>query len=369
MSKKLNSTLHFLLVMLFPQIAYIQAQSFVDPKWSEKILSDDSYKVLVVVQKPVKVNELKAFKKDPELVKLYLDALNSFNANWTEAVKECWKIHQNLQYVSVDELVQIRDSLPKEEREKILVLACDGFETHFRSVKDLSRTKSPLTKYEVSTFIKERVGVGLFALEPRYKLTGASDNSSYNALSETWDNCIVATVCAKYDIFYWNPGYADLHFALNNIQDLIRQRAKDQSFKNTIKKIELVNPEVLRYKTLLIPEAYTQERNNKGELKVDVTQENLQANYPYPFKVVHQDEIDRVVRSRDKQYAVLMRSFWPATPSTYYADIIYWAVDATDCKTLISYSEVKTPWSGGRYRYTFFDKRMRDLVGQEEKKK
>lgn len=375
MSNNLKCTLSLFALLLFFQLQNVQAQSYAEPKLSEKVLTDTSYQLIVVVQKPVKVNELRPFKKNPGMDKLYHDALDTLNANWVAAVQAHWKLHKNPKFMSVDELLKFREPLSKPERAKILVLAYGSVEDRLRStLEERAAKKQPmvLDKYIIHPWLRAYTSVGLYNLEALNKIMASGDGTYYESLSESWQKCVIPTVCACYYIGNWYPGYADLAFALTNIQELMQRRAEDKKFKDTNVANGVRKPKLLENKTLLIPVAYTQ-GYHVNELLIDVTEADIRANYPYPFKIVKQDEIDRVFRAQDSQYAILFRSLWPGVPGTGYSEAHYWAVDAADGHSIISFTEQRSPIAKGRntysLRYSFFDKRARELAGQETGKK
>jgi hypothetical protein len=156
-----------------------------------------------------------------------------------------------------------------------------------------------------------------------------------------------------------------LAFALNNMQEHIASRAADKKTKTSKADIAPRQIKALQGKTLLIPEAFTQIWK-KDELKVDVTASDLKGNYPFAFKVVRQEEIDRVMRAQDKQYAVLVRTYWPRVWNSGPKGMYYWAIDAGDGKTILSYSDVESPMIKDRYTYalrnSFFAERAKDIA-------
>lgn len=350
------------------QLSGLMAQSFAEPTLSTQILNDPSYRLVVIVQKPVDANELRPFKKNPGMDKLYFAALDTLNMNWIEAVKKHWKLHKDLQFISVDELLQMQKTLSKEERAKVLVLAYSNVEERIRTElqeRDVKKLPVAVKKNETSLYADARTDVGLYQLGALKKLVVAYDNVYYRALSETWKECIIPNVCATYEISNWYPGYADLTFALINMQELMIRRAADKKVKGSKQDIGPKQAQLLQNKTLLVPEIYTQ-MWKKDKLEIDVTEASIRESYPYPFKIVRQEEIDRVVRANDKQYAILLRSVWPGVPGTGLTGIYYWAVDAADCKTVLSYSDLKSPMIKDRYTYgfrnTFFDERAKELA-------
>ena len=351
--------------------AGLNAQSYADPALSAEVLNNPSYQLYVVVQKPVDANELRPFKKNPGLDKQYYTAMDSLNKNWKDAVSAHWKLHKKPQYVSVDELLQLQKSMSKEERAKVLVLAYSNVEERIRSeLEERVIRKLPLVfkANETSLYYEARTDVGLYHLERLKKVAIAADNNYYRSLSETWKECIIPVSCVTYQIANWYPGYSDLAFALVNMQECITQRAADKKAKTSKKDIAPKQIKLLEGKTLLIPEAFTQIWK-KDELKVDVPESEITKNYPFPARVVRQEEIDRVMRAQDKKYAVLVRTYWPRVWDSGPKGMYYWAIDAGDGKTILSYTDEESPMIKDRYTYafrnSFFDKRARDIANEE----
>jgi len=342
------------------------AQSFANPTLASKILANPSSRLIVLYQKPLDILEIKEYRKNPEMAAWYKAGMDSVNNLWKSVVRTHWKLHSNIEFMSLDEFQKNLRSL-KDLKESPLVLAYKQVHHGINAELTAPRNNKASFKpdvYEHSWFDTQWYGIGLFTLNKGAWPSGEQDDSYYEEMTSHWKSCTIYSTAALYYAGHWFPNYADLVFGLNNIQATLQLRAKDGKFSNSDQLRPPAQTEILKQKTLLIPLNCLQTKDNKGNLIQDVPEEEVQKSYPYPFKIVSKKEIDAAVQAKDARFAVLLQSSWPGVPGTGKKDVQFWAVDAADGRSILGGAVSGSPMYKGGRRHTFFEKRIKQVAGE-----
>ncbi len=295
----------------------------------------------------------------------YKAAMDSVNNLWKSVVKTHWKLHSKIEFMSLNEFQQNLKSL-KELKESPVVLAYKQVHHGINAELTAPRNDKSAFKpdiYAHSWFETQWYGIGLFIVD-KDRAVGETDDSYYEEMTSKWKSCTIYSTAALYYPGHWFPNYADLVFALNNIQTTLPLRAKDGKFKNSDQLQPPARTEILKQKILLIPLNCLQSKDNKGNLIQDVPEEEIQKSYPYPFKIVSKKEIDAAVQAKDTRFAVLLQSSWPGVPGTGPKNVQFWAVDAADGRSILGSAVSGSPMYKGGRRHTFFEKRIKQVAGE-----
>jgi hypothetical protein len=365
MQQFLKPIILLVFTLLLPALSH--AQSFADPTLSSKILANPASRLIVLYQEPLEILEIKEYRKNPEMAAWYKAAMDSVNNLWKSVVKTHWKLHSNIEFMSLDEFQKNLKSL-KELKESPLVLAYKQVHHGINAELTAPRKNKSAFKPDVyahSWFDTQWYGVGLFSLDkPALRLISEEDDSYYEEMTSKWKPCQIYTTVALHYPGHWFPNHADLVFALNNIQATLRLRAKDGKFKNSDQLQPPAQTAILKQKTLLIPLICLQSKDNKGNLIQDVPEEEVRKYYPYPFKIVSKQEIDAAVQTKDTRFAVLLQTSWPGVPGTGPKDVQFWAVDAADGFSILGSTVKSSPMYQGGRRHTFFGDRIKQVAGE-----
>ncbi len=359
----LKSTLPLFFALFLPALS--PAQSFVDPALARTILANPSASLIVLYQEPLDILEIKDYRKNPEMAAWYKSAMDSVSNLWKSVVKTHWTLHSNIEFMSLDEFHKNLKSL-KGLKEKPMVLAYKRVHHGINAELTAPRQNKAAFKPDVyghSWFDTQWYGIGLFLVDKDPIAVGESDDSYYEEMTTQWKSCaIYKTVALQYP-GHWFPNYADLVFALDNIQTSLQRRAKDGNTKFNDPYRPPAQTATLKQKTLLIPLNCLQSKDNKGHLIQDVTAEEVQQAYPYPFKIVSKKEIDAAVKAKDTRFAVLLQTSWPGVPGTNPIDVQFWAVDAADGHSILGSTVLRSPMYKGGRRATFFAQRIKEVAG------
>lgn len=316
MQKRINLT--FILSFIF---CISQAQTFVWDKKAEDAIKN-STRLIVLMVDSTDLPDDKKIQKRKDWVKAYEKHCANLNSQIIKSVRDHWRLTKQLDFMSIDEAMKLRDKIPAKERASVLVLYFLNPEYNFMYATEMLSTE------ELNGFTLEKGNPNDDVTQPVYlftldKVSRFDENEIFAAPA----NALCTYTCNR-----WVVTQAELAFAIENMQDMLQIKAKGNRERYHVA-FEDVNKGKLEKKTLLIPEDYTIKA--KGNKKI-ISDLMLKTAYPMPWRIATWSEIDTAIEKKDQQYAVLF-STWFNETGTHYGTY-FWAVDASDARTIVGYS-------------------------------
>lgn len=311
----------FLTFLLSTFICLTQAQTLVWDQKADDALKNSKRLIVLLIDSTDLPND-KKIQKRADWVKAYEKYCTAFNTNIRKPVSDHWRLSKQIDFMSIDAAMKLRDKVSSKERESVLVLYFLNPEYNFMYATEKWSDEA------LSAFSPEKGKPEDDVTQPIYLFT-------LNNISRFDENEIFAApvkALCTYTCNRWFVTPAELGFALENMQDALQLKAKGNGERYPAV-FDASGKGKLAGKTLLIPEDFTVKA--KGGKKT-ITDPVIQKAYPMPWRFAAWSEIDEAIRKKDPQYAVLFSTWFNETGKDY--GTYFWAVDAADCRTILGYS-------------------------------
>jgi hypothetical protein len=333
---KLASSLLFSLFILHS----IHGQSIVLEKDAKEVIQNYKKFYVVLPDNSTAATTKEVVKKYDYMLAPYQKYCDNFNASIKESIQAHWHLTSNVEFVSEKEFFKmVKNSDKKERKQKnALVLTFpDLWDNYFNLTKGLKpfeftkfNPKNPKLENEWINSIYLSRYEDLFVMS-----IGTLQNKVFNS---------IADAAASYAVRGWDIKPAEVIFALENMQFLIKKKAtmKNGDYFEEDLAMESNNKGKLQNKTLLIPIEYT--FNIKKGIKV-ITEAEIKSLYPWKWRFATWEEINEAIDKKDDTIAILYSTYCRMVyrSFTYRKDptqgYYYWAVDASDVNSVLSFSD------------------------------
>lgn len=310
------------LTCLFFVLAYItQAQTLVWDKNADDAIKN-SKRLIVLQVDPTDLPDDKKIQKRKDWVHAFEKYCADFNAGIEKPIRDHWRLTKQVDFMSIDAAMKLREKMPGKERASVLVLYFLNPEYNFMYAT------GKLSAEELSAFTVEKGKPEDDVTQPVYLFT--LDNISRFDENEIF--AAPAKALCTYSCNRWFVTPGEMAFVVENMQDMLQVKAKGNRERYHAN-FENANKGKLAGKTLLIPEDYTIKA--KGNKKT-ISDQAIKKAYPMPWRFASWKEIDAAIDQKDQQYAVLFSTWFNETGTDY--GTYFWAVDATDARTILGYS-------------------------------
>lgn len=260
-------------ICLFLSLLFFQNSSF-----SQSTMSDEGKDVLKLKTQILLVGleeenpkTLKTLFKSKDDLQDYKDQIQGNNNALKFAIENYWKYSSSIEYKPLTEATK----MAKENPEKYVLLSFFKY-----------------TDYE-----RLQTGHGMNGQRAGWSGTGA--NMKYNPSTHyshaTNHIMIISMKMSETKLTIFLPSLyvsnADAVYGITQLQYMVRlfEQNPTESLRSVFKKVILKNGPKLKNKTLLL---------NKEDLDKELTEKAIKLLYPYPFKIVSSEEIDKAILNK-----------------------------------------------------------------------
>lgn len=314
--------LFFLFSILF-FTCQTQAQTLVWSKKAEDAL-EESKRLIVMLVNPGDVPKDDKTQKRKFMLRAYEKYVASFNEMIQEPIPSHWTLTKKIEFMTVGEVLALRKKADSKQKDQILIMWFPGMSDRFFDVT------ASMTSDDVIDFSPEKVKPptdrtqNIFV----YRLSAIFvDPTDENSLGAGENFALASYKCNR-----WWVSKSDLIFCMENAQELLRSKAKGESRSRDFISFDEANKGKLAGKTLLIPTEYTVDKKGKKT----ITEAELKKAYPWPWRFATPAEINEALDKKDATLAVLVGTEF--SYDTNNMGTYFWAVDASDARTILGYS-------------------------------
>ncbi|AYB34197.1 hypothetical protein [Chryseolinea soli] len=277
----------------------------------EEIEAVKGRKLIVMIEEP-RERILKRIEKKPKLgsVEDYKADLAKYNANIKEVVEKFWPYDKTgIQYKTFDEI----RALAKTKTTEYAVLACISMKA---------------SNYHSGYVLNNGLH---WVKDIKEDFEDRNDKMFTSILVNTIEDFGGAPVyhTPLFDVF---PSKAGLVYGVRAIEGYFTMRIKNK--KDGEKRRDL-NEQAMAAMAARAPQIANKTLIVRSEwLDEDLTESNIKNVYPYPYKVVDREEMDRIVMKQDAKYAyAVVLPYVVSSSHTNFVLYFHYIMDAADSQS------------------------------------
>jgi len=300
-----------------------QAQTLVWSKKADDAL-EESKRLIVILANPDDVPQDSKTQKRKFMLRAYEKYVAAFNEMIQEPIRSHWTLTKKVEFMTVGEVLALLKKADSKQKNQILVMWFPGMSERFlaATANMTSDDVIDLTPEKVKAPTDRTQSIFVYRLSAMFV-----DPEDENTLGAGENFALASYKCNR-----WWISKSDLIFSMENAQELLRAKAKGEGRSRDFISFDESNKSKLATKTLLIPTEYTVDKAGKKT----ITESELKKAYPWPWRFATPAEINDAIDKKDATLAVLIGTDF--SYDTNNMGTYFWAVDASDARTILGYS-------------------------------